>query len=348
MVIIIKNIAIRRNYNQHYTTYFDKDNGLLIRKEDEGYPEPFWSKMGPELLDISITNWCDEYCSICYRDSNESGINMSIENYAKIIKEASKIGVLQVALGGGNPNQHPQFCEILKLTRHKYGIVPSYTSNGKGFSKKILEYSKEYCGAVAISFSSKTNIMISSIKKLKSFGVKTNIHFVLTKDSVVDAIHLLKSKSDLLTGINAIIFLNYKSIGKHANNNSLLKYSRNIDVFFELLRTKSFPYKIGFDSCSISGINKYLSISKELLEPCEAGRFSAFISEDLRMYPCSFMINMIKGEKLDDRGIKDIWLKCKTFNNIREKINTNNYCGECNQRSTCLEGCPIFPEINLC
>lgn len=27
------------------------------------------------------------------------------------------------------------------------------------------------------------------------------------------------------------------------------------------------------------------------LESCEAARFSAFISEDMIMYPCSFMVN---------------------------------------------------------
>jgi MoaA/NifB/PqqE/SkfB family radical SAM enzyme len=52
----------------------------------------------------------------------------------------------QVALGGGNPNQHPDFIEILRLTREDYGIVPNYTTNGRGLSDTVLEATRRYCG----------------------------------------------------------------------------------------------------------------------------------------------------------------------------------------------------------
>ena len=56
---------------------------------------------------------------------------MSIDDICTIVEQAKNAGVLQIALGGGNPNQHPQFVEILRLIREA-GIVPSYTSNGEG------------------------------------------------------------------------------------------------------------------------------------------------------------------------------------------------------------------------
>ena len=43
--------------------------------------------------------------------------------------------------------------------------------------------------------------------------------------------------------------------------------------------------KIGFDSCSVSGIVEYMNVNKIFMESCEAARFSAFISEDMKMYP---------------------------------------------------------------
>lgn len=42
----------------------------------------------------------------------------------KIICEAEKLGILQITLGGGDPNQHPHFVDILKLIK-EHNIIPS-------------------------------------------------------------------------------------------------------------------------------------------------------------------------------------------------------------------------------
>lgn len=144
--------CIIKNYTkENYRVIFDRNSGFFARIESKGHCEPFWAQSGPELLDISITNWCDRNCSFCYRDSNTNGLHMSLEDYEFLINEAASINVFQVALGGGNPNQHPDFIKILEITRNKYSIVPSFTTNGRGLTKDILEAAHEYCGAVAVS-----------------------------------------------------------------------------------------------------------------------------------------------------------------------------------------------------
>lgn len=60
---------------------------------------------------------------------------MSISDYKSVIDQAAEMGTFQVALGGGNPNQHPDFIEMLEYTRSK-GIVPNYTTNGLGLSAR--------------------------------------------------------------------------------------------------------------------------------------------------------------------------------------------------------------------
>jgi len=191
-----KDIVIKHSNFQHFTAYFDKSSGFFLRKEDEGYPEPFWSNDAPELIDISITNWCDKGCSICYRNSNDNGHHMKLEDYENIMIQAKEIGVFQVALGGGNPNQHPDFCRILELTRKKYGIVPSYTTNGRGLSKDILEYSKKFCGAVAVSYYEPQDEFNEAIELLLNYNIKVNVHFVLTFQSINTAIKLLKNEKN--------------------------------------------------------------------------------------------------------------------------------------------------------
>ena len=143
--------VIHKYPEEHYLTFFDRKTGYFARIEEKGYPEPNWSPKGPELMDISITDWCDRECDFCYRNANKSGKHMNVEDYEKILVQAQEMDVLQIALGGGNPNQHPAFVEILRLTRDKYGIVPSYTTNGRGLNSNILSASRDYCGAVAVS-----------------------------------------------------------------------------------------------------------------------------------------------------------------------------------------------------
>ena len=249
------NSIVFKNYpDEKYKIIFNQKTGFFARVEEKGTPEVFWAESGPELLDISITNWCNKGCFFCYRNSNESGEHMSIEDYEHIMREASKNNVLQVALGGGNPNQHPDFIELIKLTREKYNIVPSYTTNGRGLTKKTLEATKNYCGAVAVSAYEPFDETRHALKLFAAHNIKVNLHYVLDNKSIERAIDWLENGHDLLDQCNAIIFLNYKPIGKDKDYSLLLKNSPLLKKFFDLIDNKQHSSKIGFDSCMVSGI----------------------------------------------------------------------------------------------
>ena len=331
-----------------YDVFFDQKNGNFIRIEKKGFKEPFWAQTGPELLDISITNWCDRECDFCYKNSNRKGKHISIDDYEIILKQASDLNVLQVALGGGNPNQHPNFIDILRLAREKYNIVPSYSTNGNGLTEDILIATKNYCGAVAVSAYAPFDQMEYAIKKFAKYSIKPNIHFVLDKNSIETAISWLEIKRPFFKDINAIIFLNYKPVGDGKDNRLLLKNSSRIQHFFELVKKNTFKIQIGFDSCMVPGIVKNLKeINFNFIEPCDAGRFSAYISEDLKMYPCSFMIEKFRGVDLEESKMIDIWRDSEIFIKTRENLK-NIRCEKCEQQKLCLNGCPFLSEINIC
>lgn len=345
---INSNILIKKHAEEHYFTAFNTKTGLFIRCEYDGYDEPFWAVSGPELLDISITNWCDKGCRFCYRNSSVNGKMMSIIDYEKIIQQACNVGVLQIAIGGGNPNQHPDFIEIIRLTREKYGIVPSFTTNGRGLTKEVINAAKQYCGAVAVSAYYPFDELRNAVGVLTNNDIKTNIHFLLSSESVVEGIELLSNIPDYLSKINAIIFLSYKPVGNESTEKLILNNSDRFAELFQLIAEKKYPFKIGFDSCSISGITKYMNINKRYLEACEAGRFSAFISEEMRMYPCSFMVNTCEGVDLRKYSLKEVWTDSVLFNKMRDRIKNNNCIDKCHLESICKGGCTIFDNINLC
>lgn len=340
-------LSVRRYPEQHYTTLFNPDTGFFARIEDKGYSEPKWSAHGPELLDVAITNWCDRGCGICYRSSSNVGAHMALSDYERLVKQASQIGVAQIAIGGGNPNQHPDFGSILRITRWEFGIVPSYTTNGRGLSSSVMDASARYCGAVAVSAYSPYDEMIDAVRNLQSSGIRTNLHFVLDSRSVKIAVSWLRDPPTFLAGINAIVFLNYKPIGRMSDG-VLLRESEHLPEFFRLVGKGGYGFRIGFDSCMTSGVVSYLpSISASLYDGCEAGRFSMFISESMTMYPCSFMEPLHVGIPLTEDNMLETWRSADLFVDTREKLQETR-CPTCSHGGVCLGGCPAFEEIDLC
>ncbi|EFK36047.1 MULTISPECIES: radical SAM protein [Bacteroidota] len=338
---------VHKHYpEQNYRIMFNKKTGYFIRAEEKGYPEPLWAMHGPELLDISITNWCDKGCSFCYRKSTVKGSHMSLHDYEHIMKEAQAADVLQVALGGGNPNQHPDFIKILQKTV-EYGIVPCYTTNGRGLTDEILHATKEYCGSVAISAYEPYTEFRTHLELLFQYGIKANVHFVTDSQTIDTAIEWLENPPYFLDGINSIIFLNYKPIGRNPNLSLLLKDPEKISRFYALVNEKKQAFKIGFDSCSISGVVKHVHVNTSFYEGCDAGRFSAFIDENLRMMPCSFMTNNDWFGDLKTHSLVDIWQNNQFFKKYRGNI-LNNGCNGCSHQSTCMGGCPFIEELSQC
>ena len=341
-----EDVIVKHYPEQNYRVIFNKKTGYFVRAEDKGYPEPLWSMKGPELLDISITNWCDKGCSFCYRKSTVSGKHMPLDDYRFLMKQSKELDVFQVVLGGGNPNQHPNFIEILEETV-AHGIVPCYTTNGRGLTDDILKATKELCGSVAISAYEPYSEFRGFIEKLLDYDIKANVHFVIDSQSIDTAISWLENPPNFLDGINSLIFLNYKPIGRKPNYNLLLKDKKKIEYFFKLVDGKEHALKIGFDSCSISGVARYLNANTAFYEGCDAGRFSAFVDEDLRMFPCSFMTNTNWFGSLKDKPMKEIWAEGEFFQKYRNRI-INNGCNSCSLQSVCMGGCPFIEELSLC
>jgi len=341
-------VIVKRFVDDRYSALFNPNSGFFARIEDQGSPEPFWSSHGPELLDISITNWCDKGCSFCYRKSDTSGTQISIEDYRSVMQQAHEMHVFQVALGGGNPNQHPDFCEILRITREEFGIVPNYTTNGRGLTEEVIAATAKFVGAVAVSAYAPYTETLDAVLALRAAGIVTNLHFILTSRTVNTAIEWLRDPPELLRSAAAIVFLNYKPVGRSADESMLLNRSERLEEFFELATQAGHPFRVGFDTCTITGLARLGKAPPVTIEGCDAGRFSLFVSEKMEVYPCSFMVEAgYRGVSLREHSLRDIWLNHPSFSGIRAKHQSGS-CDDCQTQNICLSGCPLFPSMNLC
>lgn len=315
----------------------------------------------PALVDAGIMgtpcvsrNTCQ---AACYQGrGHKTGKDMTLEDYKAIIDEI-KGHSFQVALGGsGNPDEYPFFEELLKYTRDN-DIIPNYTTSGHTLTKEKAELTKKYCGAAAVSWAHPGSYRDKAIQLFLDAGVTTNIHYVLGKDTIDEAISLLGYATKEITetpydpfpqGINAVIFLLYKPVGCGDNSNVLDVSDPKVKQFYELVDNFKGPFKVGFDSCACSGVVNFCNnINTMSFDACESGRMSVYVTPDMHLLPCSFDNQHYKfAVSLYTYSIGDIWNNSNSFNQFRQSF--INSCPTCSKKEICLGSCPLCREIVIC
>lgn len=341
----------------HYKYFFDSETGFYMRTgildetgKDTGV-DPFMASF-PHLIDVGIMGHCihgeSGLCKAAGVQCYQSGYsvkkpNMTVEDFASIAKQCRRI-TNQLALGGrGDPNQHEEFEQILKLCREN-DLVPNYTTSGFGMTAEQIRLTKKYCGAVAVSWY-RSAYTEEAIRKLIDAGCRTNIHYVLSKNSIQEAVERLSGKG-FVDGINAVIFLMHKPVGQGQRENMITPDNPLLHEFCRLVNEQDQPFKIGFDSCSVPMIVNYCpGISKLTLDTCEGGRYSCYISSEMVMSPCSFDRAEKYGVSLRDKSIREVW-NSPQFGAFRESLRKS--CPDCKDREFCMGGCPLVPEVVLC
>ena len=348
---------IRVNKEKEYTSFFNSRTGEYIRTGiiengvDTG-KDPFMAPF-PELLDVGIMGHCKHGASglcvkagvECYQDGlHANKPNMSLEDFIEIVKQCRK-HTFQIALGGcGDPDQHEEFEEILKVCCDAR-IVPNFTTSGLGMTPEIAGMCKKYCGAVAVSWY-RSEYTTKAIKLLVDAGVKTNVHYVLSKSTVKEALERLKDRQGFGEGINAVIFLLHKPVGLGTKEEMITSDNKEFWTLLDYINEQDFPFKIGFDSCSVPAVLSLNNVNENAVDTCEGGRWSAYISADMKMMPCSFDNQMQRwAVDLKEKSMQEAW-NSEKFEDFRNHF--RNRCPECEKRELCMGGCPIVPEIVVC
>lgn len=210
-----------------------------------------------------------------------------------------------------------------------------------GDTKQYYEFYRVFNEAPEVNYT------MNAIKMLLDAGVKTNIHYVLSNTTIDEALIRLKYNG-FPKGINAVVFLLHKPVGLGKEDDVLDVNNPKVEEFFKLIDKAHFPFKVGFDSCSIPGILKWSNhIDPCSIDTCEGSRFSMYITPDMVALPCSFD-NQDKKYAVslkDGVTIKDAW-ESKEFEKFRNIL--RNSCKGCSKRNLCMGGCPLQKGIVLC
>lgn len=335
----------------NFKELFNSENGFYIRtgvldkNGKDTNVDPFMREF-PSLLDVGVMGNCKnaKHCTVgCYQGKLAKP-NMSLDTFKGIIDQC-KGKTFEVALGGfGSPNEHEDFVEIVKYA-HDNGVIPNYTTSGIELTDEQIDATKKYCGAVAVSWYRMT-YTYDAINRFIEAGCKTNIHYVLSDRSIDEALWHL-GNNDFPEGVNAVIFLLFKPVGCGKNNDVLHYSDPRVERFFYAIENSRLSFKVGLDACCMPGV---VNFSKKIdpisTTACDSGRFSAYISCDNFMLPCSFdNITRKYAYNLLGHTIQDAW-DSKEFDMFRNYHKRS--CMNCLRRDDCSGGCLLAPEINLC
>ena len=169
-----------------YWTLMNEESGTktLIAMTDDA--PPLRKAQEPELIDIKVTDYCHYGCKYCYQGSTRKGEHADVAYIRHIVNVCRELGVMEVALGGGEPTSHPDILHILSLFHHE-GVTANITTRDTQWVEKLRDHELSHIGAIAISVDTLTGVyQVERLLENKSLRNKLNAQVVLGSVKIDD------------------------------------------------------------------------------------------------------------------------------------------------------------------
>jgi hypothetical protein len=248
--------------NGNYRVTLDTKTGTKLRETEEN---EFIADF-PESMDIKICNRCDLNCPQCHECSTPEGEcgDLLTESFIDHLHPYTEL-----AIGGGNPLEHPQLEHFLYKCK-ALNLIPNMTVNQLHFIKhydyiKALVDNKLIYG-LGISLMAPTDEFISLVSKIPTAVIHTIVGLTATPDNL----------SKLAQKNLKILILGYKDFGRGQNfklSNST-SIERNLNDLSEnlpqFIKTEMFQV-VSFDNLALSQLKVKDQVSEEEWETCFMG-----------------------------------------------------------------------------
>ena len=159
------------------------------------------SLSAPETIHFSVTGRCDQACAGCFYSarpgSNVPAADAPWALFERVVRDAERARVFQIALGGGEPLLHPRLVDMVRLAR-RHRLVPNLTTNGNRLSREVAEALKSAgLGQVQISLNGAdeaTNAAtrpnfgaaMQAIEHCRAAGLQWGLNFLVTRSSLAE------------------------------------------------------------------------------------------------------------------------------------------------------------------
>lgn len=328
--------------------YKISNNPIILRSENESQsylPEYFKTNPSLMLFQIELTSKCNEHCIHCYIPHENRINDIEPEFYYSVIEQCYNMGVLELALSGGEPMLHPNFCEFVKKAKEYYFSL-TILSNLTLLNDQIISVLKEQ---------PLSNLQVSL------YSMNPNIHdsitripgsFEKTKDAILELI-----KNDIPLQISCPTLKQnkncYKDVLKWAHEHKcraitdfvlIGRYDGSVDNLSnrlsiedtEIVIKNIIENDIAYQQRIIDpGFEEYLykKTDEELI--CGVCTTTLCMIANGNVYPCPGWQNYSVGN-MKETSLSDIWNnspKVKYLRNLRKKDLPK--CAKCEDRLFC-------------
>lgn len=156
------------------------DDGTKIKETIDPKADHFEHDF-PESFDFKITNRCDGGCQYCHENSTPTGDHADLKSL-EFLKHLHPY--TEVAIGGGNVLEHPDFEWLLRLFKEEK-VIANATFNQKHFISnfnKIKQWSDEgLLHGIGVSLTDASNRLLDSISLIPNIVIHV-INGVFTED----------------------------------------------------------------------------------------------------------------------------------------------------------------------
>lgn len=136
----------KTNLNFHSTYKLFKHLDKLCEWDNKGDTYPI-------LVDIDLTNRCNQKCPLCIRTEMDKS-TIPLDKVKDIVLQLKEVGVKSFGLGGGgDPTCHPDFAEILRFINTN-GMKSGVYTNGYTLTDDLIDTIINCCTYIRISLDS--------------------------------------------------------------------------------------------------------------------------------------------------------------------------------------------------
>lgn len=234
----------------------------------------------PRVVQVAITNDCNKTCGFCYRPL-EAASAWNSDTLFEFGQYLAEWGVLEVALGGGEPTMLPGFTSLVERLWSETDLAVNFTSNGRLLTSPLLKQIQPHIGQVQVSVYDDEDTD-EVIRRLVDHGVRFGLNYLVTPR------RLRTLDADLVRwhglGVRDVLLLSYK--GDESLHLSPAEL-RDLDARLGMLHAHfGGTLQLKVDVCWSSRLDKTPQLFFDA--DCRAGGLFMSVTSDRKVLACSF------------------------------------------------------------
>lgn len=256
--------------------------------------------MDPKIMYVRVSENCNSHCFMCHFAGSSNKINISDEQYNKLLEHMKKGNYKMIRFTGGEPLLHKEIINFI-LKAKEIGLKTSIITNGyllPLFAKRLINAGLDEC-IISLDGSSSDihdklrnfkgcfDNIIDGIKQLKKSNIILRVNTVVSVKNIQDLSNIydllielnidqwsiipIKSKDILWNKNSKKYYLAFVDKVKNSNKIKFLGYSKNFAGFSEEEINNTFSNNINLKvkgQCKVVDNVRFYIPDKDLLIPC--------------------------------------------------------------------------------